>query len=172
MKNKIYNLIYDNINEFKGKIKEKLKEFLENFEEDKKREELSKEIVPLLEESNNPIAKEIVELKDYLEKRSIWIVGGDGWAYDIGFGGLDHIFANRENVNILVLDTEVYSNTGGQSSKASQIGSIAKFTASGKKTNKRFSCNCYELWSCLCCTSKYGSRLQSTNSSNKRSRRI
>ena len=137
MKNKIYNLIYDNINEFKGKIKEKLKEFLENFEEDKKREELSKEIVPLLEESNNPIAKEIVELKDYLEKRSIWIVGGDGWAYDIGFGGLDHIFANRENVNILVLDTEVYSNTGGQSSKASQIGSIAKFTASGKKTNKK-----------------------------------
>ena len=77
--------------------------------------EVRDELVPLLEKSNNPIAKRIFELKDNLVKRSQWIIGGDGWAYDIGYGGLDHVIANNEDVNILVLDTEVYSNTGGQS---------------------------------------------------------
>ena len=72
-----------------------------------------------------------------LQDKSVWIIGGDGWAYDIGYGGLDHVLANEEDVNILVLDTEVYSNTGGQSSKSSQTGSIAKFTASGKQTAKK-----------------------------------
>ena len=69
-----------------------------------------------------------------LTKKSIWSVGGDGWAYDIGYGGLDHVLAMGEDINILVFDTEVYSNTGGQSSKATPIGSVAKFAASGKKT--------------------------------------
>ena len=81
------------------------------------------------------------ELKGYerdLLDKSVWIVGGDGWAYDIGYGGLDHVLASEDDVNVLVLDTEVYSNTGGQSSKSSQTGSIAKFTASGKKTSKKF----------------------------------
>jgi pyruvate-ferredoxin/flavodoxin oxidoreductase len=73
---------------------------------------------------------------DLIDK-SVWIIGGDGWAYDIGFGGLDHVLASSEDVNILVLDTEVYSNTGGQSSKSSQAGSIAKFTASGKTQAKK-----------------------------------
>ena len=81
--------------------------------------------------------KEILELKRYLVKKSQWIIGGDGWAYDIGFGGLDHVLASGENVNVLVLDTEVYSNTGGQSSKSSRAGSIAQFTASGKPMQKK-----------------------------------
>jgi pyruvate-ferredoxin/flavodoxin oxidoreductase len=74
--------------------------------------------------------------RDLVDK-SVWIVGGDGWAYDIGYGGLDHVLANNDDVNVLVLDTEVYSNTGGQSSKSSQVGSIAKFTASGKSVSKK-----------------------------------
>lgn len=76
-------------------------------------------------------------MKGELVTKSQWIIGGDGWAYDIGYGGLDHVLANDQNVNVLVLDTEVYSNTGGQSSKSSQAASIAKFTASGKKVAKK-----------------------------------
>ena len=75
--------------------------------------------------------------KDELAKKSMWIFGGDGWAYDIGFGGLDHVIASGENVNILVFDTEVYSNTGGQSSKATPIGSVAQFAAAGKAVKKK-----------------------------------
>ncbi len=86
-------------------------------------------------------AKEILTYafnqKDYLVKRSVWILGGDGWAYDIGFGGLDHVIASGENVNILVFDTEVYSNTGGQASKATPVGAIAKFASSGMKVKKK-----------------------------------
>jgi pyruvate-ferredoxin/flavodoxin oxidoreductase len=99
--------------------------------------EVRNELLPLLEKSKHPIAKRIYELKDNLVKRSQWIIGGDGWAYDIGYGGLDHVIANNEDVNILVVDTEVYSNTGGQSSKSSQTGSIAKFTAAGKNGKKK-----------------------------------
>ena len=76
-------------------------------------------------------------MKDMMVKKSQWIFGGDGWAYDIGYGGVDHVLAQGEDVNILVLDTEVYSNTGGQASKATPTGSIAKFAASGKKTRKK-----------------------------------
>ena len=83
------------------------------------------------------IGREILAEKDYLAKKSIWIFGGDGWAYDIGFGGLDHVIASGENVNIMVFDTEVYSNTGGQASKASQIGQVAQFAASGKAIKKK-----------------------------------
>ena len=83
------------------------------------------------------LCKEILEEKDCLVKKSIWIFGGDGWAYDIGYGGVDHVLAMNEDVNILVLDTEVYSNTGGQASKSTPTGSIAKFAASGKKTKKK-----------------------------------
>ena len=77
------------------------------------------------------------KLKDYIVPKSMWIIGGDGFAYDIGYGGLDHVLSTNENINILVLDTEVYSNTGGQSSKSSNIGSVASFTASGKKNYKK-----------------------------------
>ena len=94
-------------------------------------------LVPLLKKAKTATAKRIYVLKHHLVKRSQWIIGGDGWAYDIGFGGLDHVIANNEDVNIMVLDTEVYSNTGGQSSKSSPTASIAKFTASGKTGKKK-----------------------------------
>ena len=90
-----------------------------------------------LTKSSDPVAKELLSLTDHFIKRSHWIIGGDGWAYDIGFGGLDHVIASGRNVNILVLDTEVYSNTGGQMSKASPIGAVAKFAASGKSNSKK-----------------------------------
>lgn len=95
-------------------------------------------LVPLLE-ANQDIqgAKELLSLKQYIAKKSQWIIGGDGWAYDIGYGGLDHVLASGENVNVLVLDTEVYSNTGGQSSKSSRSGSVAQFSASGKSIQKK-----------------------------------
>ncbi|MGB6371255.1 MAG: thiamine pyrophosphate-dependent enzyme, partial [Atribacterota bacterium] len=82
-------------------------------------------------------AKDLLSLIDVLTKKSVWILGGDGWAYDIGYGGLDHVIAQRRNVNILVLDTETYSNTGGQMSKATPLGAIAKFAAGGKRTFKK-----------------------------------
>jgi pyruvate-ferredoxin/flavodoxin oxidoreductase len=82
-------------------------------------------------------ARDLLSVADALVKKSIWIVGGDGWAYDIGYGGLDHVLASGQNVNILVLDTEVYSNTGGQASKATPMGAVAKFAAGGKPTGKK-----------------------------------
>ena len=105
--------------------------------------EASKAVVELLEKANpeKEEAKALVESiksrKDYLVKRSQWILGGDGWAYDIGYGGVDHVLASGENVNVLVFDTEVYSNTGGQSSKATPLAAMAKFAAAGKKSRKK-----------------------------------
>jgi pyruvate-ferredoxin/flavodoxin oxidoreductase len=90
-----------------------------------------------LESLNSPDAKQLRSLADYLVKKDVWIIGGDGWAYDIGFGGLDHVIASGQNVNILVMDTEVYSNTGGQSSKATPRGAVAKFAAGGKPAPKK-----------------------------------
>lgn len=94
-------------------------------------------LLPLIGACKCKYCSEIMELKQYLTKRSQWIFGGDGWAYDIGFGGLDHVIASGENVNILVMDTEVYSNTGGQSSKATPVGAVAKFASSGKRIRKK-----------------------------------
>ncbi len=91
----------------------------------------------ILRSSYDPMLEEIYSMADIFIKKSIWAFGGDGWAYDIGFGGVDHVLASGDDVNILVLDTEVYSNTGGQSSKATPTGSVAKFAASGKKTAKK-----------------------------------
>jgi pyruvate-ferredoxin/flavodoxin oxidoreductase len=118
-------------------VKELYQAWLENRDSSQETKKIAKTLVPLLEKETATSAKEVFKLKDYLNKRSQWIIGGDGWAYDIGFGGLDHVIANNEDVNILVLDTEVYSNTGGQSSKSSQTGSIAKFTAAGKQGKKK-----------------------------------
>jgi pyruvate-ferredoxin/flavodoxin oxidoreductase len=84
-----------------------------------------------------PTAPEILAKKDYLSKKSVWIMGGDGWAYDIGFGGLDHVLASGEDVNVMVFDTEMYSNTGGQASKASNIGEVCQFAAAGKEVAKK-----------------------------------
>ncbi|MDF2859346.1 MAG: nifJ2, partial [Neobacillus sp.] len=83
------------------------------------------------------LSKEVLEKKQYLAKKSVWILGGDGWAYDIGFGGLDHVLASGENVNVMVFDTEMYSNTGGQASKASNIGEVCQFAAAGKEIGKK-----------------------------------
>ena len=90
-----------------------------------------------LEDNADPVARDLYSLADKLVKKTVWIVGGDGWAYDIGYGGLDHVLASGRNVNVLVLDTEVYSNTGGQSSKATPLGAVAKFAAGGKPTGKK-----------------------------------
>ena len=106
------------------------KEYIENMDDLNKTTEVYNHV-------NDTWPKEIVELKEYIKARSIWMIGGDGWAYDIGFGGIDHVLATNENVNILVLDTQVYSNTGGQASKASPKGAIASFATSGKTTNKK-----------------------------------
>ncbi|MFR9620748.1 MAG: pyruvate:ferredoxin (flavodoxin) oxidoreductase [Rikenellaceae bacterium] len=94
-------------------------------------------LLPLAEACSCDACKKIVEMKEWLVKRSQWIIGGDGWAYDIGFGGVDHALASGMDINILVLDTEVYSNTGGQSSKATPVGAIAKFASSGKRIRKK-----------------------------------
>jgi pyruvate-ferredoxin/flavodoxin oxidoreductase len=94
-------------------------------------------LLEALDKENHEVAAEILKLKQYLVKKSVWVFGGDGWAYDIGYGGLDHVIATGEDVNILVLDTEVYSNTGGQASKATPVGAVAKFAASGKKIRKK-----------------------------------
>ena len=99
--------------------------------------EATARLLPLLEACGCDACKEILSLKQYLVKKSLWIFGGDGWAYDIGFGGLDHVIASGQNVNILVLDTEVYSNTGGQSSKSTPIGAVAKFATAGKRVRKK-----------------------------------
>lgn len=91
----------------------------------------------LLEKCEGPNGRELLAVSDYFIKRSVWAIGGDGWAYDIGYGGLDHVLAQGRNVNVLVLDTEVYSNTGGQASKATPIGAVAKFAAAGKPVGKK-----------------------------------
>jgi len=97
----------------------------------------STKVVDVLKDADDEVALKIMELEQYLVKKSMWIIGGDGWAYDIGYGGLDHVLASGEDVNLLVLDTEVYSNTGGQASKASQTAAVAKFATAGKEVRKK-----------------------------------
>lgn len=99
--------------------------------------EIAAQLIPMISECKCEICKELTTLKDFMVTRSQWIFGGDGWAYDIGYGGLDHVLASGNNVNVLVLDTEVYSNTGGQSSKSTPVGAVAKFATSGKKIRKK-----------------------------------
>jgi pyruvate-ferredoxin/flavodoxin oxidoreductase len=111
-------------------------EWIENKHDGDKTLLLSRQIKPLVRKKCS-YCQEIDGLSHYLVKQSQWIIGGDGWAYDIGFGGLDHVIASGKNVNILVLDTEVYSNTGGQASKSTPVGAVAKFAASGKKVRKK-----------------------------------
>ena len=112
--------------------------------EQRRRVEMLKERLSAFLENRGPAGQEdvraaaqLLELADYLVRKSVWIVGGDGWAYDIGYGGLDHVLASDKNVNVLVLDTEVYSNTGGQASKATPRGAVARFAAAGKRTGKK-----------------------------------
>ncbi|MGG7179273.1 pyruvate:ferredoxin (flavodoxin) oxidoreductase [Clostridium paraputrificum] len=114
-----------------------LKDWLDNMYVGEGSRERADKVISTLQGVNNEIAKTILKDKDYLVKRSQWIFGGDGWAYDIGYGGLDHVLASGEDVNVLVFDTEVYSNTGGQSSKSTPAAAVAKFAASGKRTKKK-----------------------------------
>lgn len=111
--------------------------WLDNRNDAKMTREVADSLVPLMEKCSCDICKALLKLQNYIPARSQWIIGGDGASYDIGYGGLDHVLASGENVNILVLDTEVYSNTGGQSSKATPAGAVAKFAASGKKIRKK-----------------------------------
>ena len=106
-------------------------------QDSKKTREVSTALAAALRNCSDSLAQTILSLEDYFVKRSSWIIGGDGWAYDIGYGGLDHVLASGENVNVLVLDTEVYSNTGGQASKSTPTGAVAQFAAGGKAIKKK-----------------------------------
>ncbi len=121
-------------------MKAAIAKFMETKESTKENSDAVKALVPYLEkaaEAGCELSKEVLEKKQYLAKKSVWIFGGDGWAYDIGFGGLDHVLASGENVNVMVFDTEMYSNTGGQASKASNIGEVCQFAAAGKEIGKK-----------------------------------
>lgn len=124
-----------------GKLSAETKSAFEEWLKEKDNAEASRsasaKVIEVLTNDKSEVAKEILSLKQYLIKKSHWIFGGDGWAYDIGYGGLDHVLASGNDVNVLVLDTEVYSNTGGQSSKSTPAGAVAKFAASGKKIRKK-----------------------------------
>ncbi|MBP7582977.1 MAG: pyruvate:ferredoxin (flavodoxin) oxidoreductase [Spirochaetes bacterium] len=118
-------------------LKAELDNWLAGREDAARTREVAGKLVPLLEKDGSDAAKEILSMKSYLVKRSVWSFGGDGWAYDIGYGGLGHVLASGEDINLLVMDTEVYSNTGGQSSKATPTAAVAKFAASGKRIRKK-----------------------------------
>ncbi len=120
-----------------SEIKEAFNEWLENKEDGEKSRAASEKVKDALKGQKDEISVEIMKLKQYLVKKSVWVFGGDGWAYDIGYGGLDHVIASGDNINMLVMDTEVYSNTGGQASKSTPIGAVAKFAAAGKRIRKK-----------------------------------
>ena len=126
-----------NIAEGSGAAKDAAKNWLETYNSGVLNGPATDELVKALEGSTEADAKEILEKKDFLAKKSQWIFGGDGWAYDIGYGGVDHVLASGKDINIMVFDTEVYSNTGGQSSKSTPTGAIAQFAAGGKDTKKK-----------------------------------
>jgi pyruvate-ferredoxin/flavodoxin oxidoreductase len=118
-------------------IKALFTEWIENRKSAEKTAEIAEKLIPMISVCECDICEQLVELKQYLVKKSQWIIGGDGWAYDIGYGGLDHVLASGLDVNVLVVDTEVYSNTGGQSSKSTPVGAVAKFAAAGKRIRKK-----------------------------------
>ncbi|MDD4420501.1 MAG: pyruvate:ferredoxin (flavodoxin) oxidoreductase [Bacteroidales bacterium] len=120
-----------------AEVKELMQKWLDNKDNVEIAKEVAAKLVPMIEGCKNPACQAVYEYKDCFIPRSQWIIGGDGWGYDIGYGGLDHVLASGENVNVLVVDTEVYSNTGGQSSKATPAGAVAKFATSGKKIRKK-----------------------------------
>ena len=121
-------------------IKETVQDWLDNKDDANESKRITAELLPFLEQmaaDGSEYAAQMLEHKDHLTKKSFWIFGGDGWAYDIGFGGLDHVLASGKDVNVFVFDTEVYSNTGGQASKASNLGQVAQFAAAGKDIKKK-----------------------------------
>ena len=118
-------------------VKALFRQWLENKENGEITREVADKVIPLMEKTDCPHCKKLLDYKHFIPARSQWIFGGDGWAYDIGYGGLDHVLASGEDVNVLVLDTEVYSNTGGQASKSTPVGAVAQFAASGKRVKKK-----------------------------------
>ena len=133
-------------------VKAAAAEYLDTYADGSKNGAATDKLVAALEACGCDAAKEILAKKEFLSKKSQWIFGGDGWAYDIGFGGVDHVLASGEDVNVFVFDTEVYSNTGGQASKSTNLGAIAQFQAAGKGTCS----NRNELRICICSTDRYG----------------
>ena len=129
MKDRITSLIKNNMRDIKKSEQQIYKDYCNNIN--------TETATNLLSIIDNTKIEELLNLKDFIMPQSIWMVGGDGWAYDIGYNGIDHVLANNENVNILVLDTEVYSNTGGQASKSTRVGAVAKFESDGKNTSKK-----------------------------------
>ena len=136
-RDQIQTIISNNLDKMPKELKEISKDWLEHRESGEYVRGIYEDMVEALEKVDADYARDLLTLRDHFVKPSQWIIGGDGWAYDIGYGGIDHVIANNEDVNILVVDTEVYSNTGGQSSKAAPTGAIAKFAASGKLTKKK-----------------------------------
>ena len=139
MRNRVTGFVQDAIacDNVSADMKALYQEWLDNKNDGARSRELSDKILAAIENSDNECDKKVKSLGQHLVKRSQWIIGGDGASYDIGFGGLDHVIASGKNVNILVIDTEVYSNTGGQASKATPLGAIAKFAAAGKRIRKK-----------------------------------
>ena len=141
MRTRLVHLVKEVLGDTQEPISDELRkllaEWIELRYEGNASQQLSYKILPLLDSDAKGHMHHIYNLRHYFVKPSQWIIGGDGWAYDIGFGGLDHVLASGKNVNVLVLDTEVYSNTGGQSSKSTPLGAIAKFAASGKRVRKK-----------------------------------
>jgi pyruvate-ferredoxin/flavodoxin oxidoreductase len=131
----IRNNISNVMDKYKSEVSEDVKELFDKYQNNIDDYEVSKEVYDSLKTQELP--KELEDLKQYINKPSVWAVGGDGWSYDIGFSGIDHVLSSNENINILILDTEVYSNTGGQASKSSHYGQVAQFAAMGKRTNKK-----------------------------------
>ncbi|EOD4341410.1 pyruvate:ferredoxin (flavodoxin) oxidoreductase [Campylobacter jejuni] len=137
-RHRIEHIMNESMQEVPNALSALFKDWIANKDNGAMSVEIKDKMIPILEQNKNIKAvQDILELKQYLSKKSHWIFGGDGWAYDIGYGGLDHVLASGENVNILVLDTEVYSNTGGQSSKSSRTGAVAQFAAAGKPIQKK-----------------------------------
>ena len=138
IRNRIGTIMEETMEEVSNPLKVLYKEWLENRSNGKMTQDIRDKLVPQLEQNPEaPGVKDLLSLRKYIVRKSQWIIGGDGWAYDIGYGGLDHVLASGENINVLVVDTEVYSNTGGQSSKSARTGSIADFTNDGKATAKK-----------------------------------
>lgn len=134
----IVRVMEENKADCEDELKVAIDDYIANIKNREHIRAIKDNLLNLIKASKSEGIKKVLGYANDLLDKSVWIFGGDGWAYDIGYGGLDHVLANEEDVNVMVLDTEVYSNTGGQSSKSSQTGSIAKFTASGKKSAKKF----------------------------------
>ncbi len=137
LKNELEELIKKDVAGQDVKLKEAVTKWLETYTNGNDNAPATEGLIAALKNSNSESARNILDKKDFLSKKSQWIFGGDGWAYDIGFGGLDHVIASGEDINILVMDTEVYSNTGGQASKATPAGAVAKFALNGKRSTKK-----------------------------------